>query len=671
MSLEFDDESKLGKKKRQAFTDFRHDYKKAKSAKSEIDDLISDWNDLYYGYSMGNEEEGKSKFVMKEIAKQIEWMMPNLTEPFTSTSHPVKVAMGKHQRQASKIERYLNTHFTSAFDREAFIEQLGDVLLREGTVWIKSGWEYKEEITKKEITYNSMDELMENPETPDTVKQNKDGTLTACYKKTEMIRNLGTAVIQRNENVFPDPDAKTMEELRFVAIRRYVTMSDLTRTKLYDEDQLEKLEASLEKNSDSSLSQARTADNESYGQKGYTPNDRARQKIEIIEYWGEYDLDGDGIAEPIVATWAVKGDVNLRIEPSPMPSKRIPLYREVYSARPFSIWGNALAFFLGDNQKIKTGIMRGILDNMSLSNNGQKFIARGTLDYVNFKKMRNGHRHIIVNRPDGIQDGSFNQLPGAVFNTMNMVDKEIQEMSGVNSGGASLRQSDLAKDDGDNQITMSQQRMAKLVRGVGSLIGKIMKDWVEMAEIFLSNEQIEDLFGEEEEPDVFILTNSKRANISLRVGTEVNRQRESHNLNMLMQQSKTLAENAPPHIYNGLVAKNFELYDMYEYADELRNYRPEPSPQQQKAQQLSLAKAELEVAKLNEEILEIKMRANSTALNAQTNAMKGNAENNYKNAKAREADASTQGKEVNTALEPVKVQTEIEKSRQGDTRANE
>jgi len=669
MRIDNVDETKQGKRERKAFEHLRHDVKKAIDAKTEIDELITEWNDLYYGYKLGNEEEGKSKFVMKEIAKQIEWIISNLTEPFISTSHPVKVAMGKHQYQASKIERYLNTHFTSAFDREAFIGQLADILLREGTVWVKSGWEYKVEIDKTEKVYQSMEELMANPEDPKTVKQNKDGSLTAIYETRNIIANKGTATIQRNENVFPDPDAKTEEELRFVAIRRFVTISDLKRSNLYDENQLEKLETSLEKNTNSSLGQARRADNESYGQKGYTPKDRARQKIEIIEYWGEYDLDGDGIAEQIVATWAVKNEVNLRIEQSPMPSKRIPIYREVYSARPFSVWGNALAFFLGDNQKIKTGIMRGILDNMSLSNNGQKFIARGALDYVNFKKMRNGHRHIIVNRPDAIQDGQYNQLPSSVFNVMNMVDKEIQEMSGVHSGGASLRQSDLAKDDTDNQITMSQQRMAKSVRGIGSLVGKVMKDWVEMGELFLTNEQIEDLFGEEESPDVFVLTNSKRANISLRVGTDVNRQRESHNLNMLMQQSKTLAEKAPPHIYNGLVAKNFELYDMYEYADELRNYRPEPSKEQQMAQQLELEKSRLEVAKLNEEILEIKMRANSTAMNSQTNARKGEADNAYKYAKAGEANASAQSKEVTTALEPVKLQTEIEKQKAGDIRA--
>ena len=137
-----------------------------------------------------------------------------------------------------------------------------------------------------------------------------------------------------------------------------------------------------------------------------------------------------------------------------------------------------------------------------------------------------------------------------------------------------------------------------------------------------------------------------------------------------MQQSKTLAENAPPHLYNSLVAQNFELYNMYEDADELRRYRPEPSKEQQIAQQMALEEQKLKNQKLSEEILEIKMRANSTAMNTQTNARKAEADNAYKYAKAGEANASTQSKEVNTALEPVKVQTEIEKSRQGDTRAN-
>ena len=75
--------------------------------------------------------------------------------------------------------------------------------------------------------------------------------------------------------------------------------------------------------------------------------------IRIVCYWGYYDLNEDGIPEPIIAYWPEKYNINLGIEENPMPDKAIPFDRSVYSARPFSLWGNALAFFLGDNQKAK------------------------------------------------------------------------------------------------------------------------------------------------------------------------------------------------------------------------------------------------------------------------------------------------------------------------------
>ena len=118
-----EEEKSEGKRKRKAFEDVRHDAKKAKSAKRLIDNEITIWNKLYYGEPLGNEETGKSKVVMKEIAKQVEWMLPNLTEPFTSTSHPVDCSMGREQTKARKIKRYLNTHFTSDFDRDTILEQ--------------------------------------------------------------------------------------------------------------------------------------------------------------------------------------------------------------------------------------------------------------------------------------------------------------------------------------------------------------------------------------------------------------------------------------------------------------------------------------------------------------------------------------------------------------------
>ncbi|NOQ31167.1 MAG: hypothetical protein GQ570_08605 [Helicobacteraceae bacterium] len=603
--------------------------------------------------------------VMKEVAKQIEFQKPNITEPFTSTSHPIRLTSGKSETRARIMQKYLNAHFTGNFDRQEFMEQLSDVMLREGTVWVRTGWDFREENNSESIDSISMEDILARGDNPANINQNEDGTFKVDFDNFEMTHNEPTAEVLRNEHVFPDPAARTMEDCRFIIHRKHMTISELRETGIYDEKQIDKLSSikDADANEDTDLGNVRNSDNREYGaDTTYQPLDEARKKIVIIEYWGYYDLNGDGIAEPIVATWADKDNINLRIEENPMPSKAIPFFREVYSARPFSLWGNALAYFIGDNQIIKSSLMRGILDNMSNSNNGQKFITRGSIDYPNLKKMRNGEKIILVNKPDGIQDGSYNNLPNSVFQTLQMVDADSQELSGVSSGSPALNNSALAKDDSDAQLTMSQQRMASTVRGVGNLIRKIMKEWLLMAEIFLSNEQIEGMFTAQEQRDILAFQESKHQQINVKVGTEVVRGQRIQQLNLLMQQAKVLGDESPPDTINALVAEMFELFDMYEKAEGIRSYeKPPPSQEQQMMMQLELQEKQLSVQKIQAEIVEIQSRANSNAVKDMTNQMDAQANMGYKGSQTAEKYAKTQGTKVDTALKPVETLQSIEK----------
>jgi len=639
-----------------AFSAFKKDYKAAKTAKQKgIDDLIADWNDLYYGKSKVL-NKNRSQIVMKEIAKQIEWQKPNITEPFLSTSHPVRVSSPNRKY----AEKYLNSHFTSTFNRDDFIEQLTDVKLREGTAWVRSGWKSTDKTEEYTMT---MDEILQREDEPTSIINNDDGTFTVEFKVID--ENHGTARVCRNEHCFPDPGAKVHAELRFFAEKRLVTISELRKTGFYPKEKIDELVDKLNEKDGSrqgSLENQRDSDGEQYGQDyRHQTEDDPRKKVSIIEYWGYYDLNGDGIAEPVLATWAENEDVDLELTDNPLPRQNIPYYNDVYSKRPFSLWGNALAYFIGDNQKVKTGIVRGILDNMSLANNGQKFIKKGTLDYINFKRMRNGERHIVVNKTDGIEDGSYNNLPNSIFNTLSMITSETEQLSGVSSGGPALSNDMLAKDDtGGMQLTMAQQRMASLVRSTSNLLRKVMVDWVTMAEVFLDNSQIEEIFSEEEQTDYFAFKNSIKTKISLKVGTDVNRTVKMQQLNMLLQQSKQLGETVPPDTFNELVAEMFELFDMYEKAEELRNYKPEPNPMQQKAQMLELQKLELENQKTQVEIqaaqseIENKrMAAHKGMIDAQAGAM-------YKESQKGEKDAKAEKHRVDSALEPAKAISEMQ-----------
>src|SRR5690606_23700936 len=50
--------------------------------------------------------------------------------------------------------------------------------------------------------------------------------------------------------------------------------------------------------------------------------DATRKKVVAYEYWGYYDIDGDGTLKPIVATWI--GDVMIRMEENPFPDGKLP-----------------------------------------------------------------------------------------------------------------------------------------------------------------------------------------------------------------------------------------------------------------------------------------------------------------------------------------------------------
>jgi len=654
--------------KKKAFSAFKKDYKNARTAKEKgIDDLITEWNDLYYGKSKVI-NKNRSQIVMKEIAKQIEWQKPNITEPFLATSHPVRVP----SKNGGYAEKYLNTFFTSEFNRDDFIEQLTDVKLREGTAWVRSGWESTTK-TETETFDLTMDDIVLRDGEPDTISDNGDGTFKVTYSVETVDANHGTARVCRNEYCFPDPGAKTREELRFFAEKRLVTISELRESGFYSKEKIDDLVNKLNDKNDNrrgSLEHQRTDDGEQYGQDDrYQPIDDPRKKVSIIEYWGSYDLNGDGIAEPVLATWAENEDVDLELIDNPLPRKNIPYDNDVYSKRPFSLWGNALAYFIGDNQKVKTGIVRGIIDNMSLANNGQKFIKKGTLDYINFKRMRNGERHIVVNKGDGIEDGAFNQLPNSVFNTLSMFSAETEQLSGVSSGGPALNNDMLAKDDTSSmQMTMAQQRMSSLVRSTSNLLSKVMKNWLTMAEVFLDNEQIDELFNEEEETDYFTFKGSERTNINIKVGTDVGRTVKMQQLNMLLQQSKQLGETVPPETFNELVAEMFELFDKYEEADKLRNYKPEPNPLQQKKLMLELQKLELENQQMQvdiqaniSEIENKRLLAQKGIIDAESGAM-------YKQAQTAEKYAKTESHKVDSALKPAEVIASMQNQNQNERR---
>ena len=559
------------------------------------------WLSETYGHPYGNEEDGKSKIVSKDIKKQLEWMLPSLSDPFLSTANVIKCSpiTAEDARAARQNELLLNAQFCRKFDRYNFIMKALRVLIAEGSVVVQTGWDYEDEEieTLAEVT-------VQDDEGDEYVEMRK-------MKQTRVVKNQPTAVVCRNEDIFIDPTCMDdMDKCQFVIHRYQTSISALRADGRYKNlDKVEQTQPSL-------LSEPQ------YYREDLTFfefKDQARKKFVLNEYWGYYDVDGDGEVEPIVCAWV--GNTIVRLESNPYPDKKPPFLVVPFTAIPFQMFGEAMAETIGDNQKVKTAITRGIIDNMAKSNNGQVGIQRGTLDMANKKRFLQGKNFEYNGSPQSFWQGSFNEIPASAFNFMGMMNNEIEAQTGVKSfsGGISGNTLGATATGVRGALDATASRRLNLVRNIAeNMIKPLIRKWMSYNAEFLEEEEIVRVTNEQ-----FIPVRKDdlegRIDIDISISTAEDNAAKSQEISFLLQ---TVGPNEDPSIRRELMAQVLELMRMPDQAEKLRNYQPQPDPVQQQIQQMQLQQMQLELQKLQAEIADKMARAGENQIDAELKKQK-------------------------------------------------
>lgn len=84
--------------------------------------------------------------------------------------------------------------------------------------------------------------------------------------------------------------------------------------------------------------------------------DKARKQFVVHCYWGTWDINNKGIAQPIIACWV--NDTMIRMDKNPFPDKKHPFVKAVYMPVRGSIYGEPDGELLEDNQKIIGAVTR-------------------------------------------------------------------------------------------------------------------------------------------------------------------------------------------------------------------------------------------------------------------------------------------------------------------------
>jgi hypothetical protein len=584
--------------------DLQSNYKASLSSKNRVDSNIQKWLKAYNGQPYGNEVKGRSSIVVKDVKKAIKKMSPSIIEPFISTDTLVRckgTTVGA-ENQASYTSDILNYQYNNEFDKLEFITSISTILPKEGTVFVRTGWDFKEDVKKKRVTGITQEEfamLQSMSSSVEKVEPNNDGTVDATFVSRKRVSNKPTAKICKNEAITTDPTAESFKESKFITYEYEKSYSDIKKeSNIYDyqEITLALLESlSTSPYPETALGGQRAMDNYQSGvDYNFRFTDNASKKIRIIEYWGEYDINGDGINEQIVCAWVKGTDIILRLDENPYPDNAIPFVSCQFNFEPFTLWGNGLADIIGDHQQIHTAIMRGFIDNMSLANNGQKFFQKGAIDYVNLGKLSRGEKYIELNNLNGMTDGSYNQIPSAAFQVYDMISSDSDMHAGVSNNMDGIDSATIGRTASGVNMVMSaaQRHMMIIVKVISDMFKDIFSKWAAYNAAFLDHDQAVEIAGEVVQINKADLLDSVRIEMNVNVDA-MNTQKISQ-LNMLLQQAGQLQGNIPPMVVPMLVAEFFEGLGKYEAAEEIRQYQPQPDPMQQQMQQLEMQKLQLE-----------------------------------------------------------------------------
>lgn len=347
--------------------------------------------DYYLGRPFGNEVEGRSQVVSKDVSDTIEWIKPSLMNIFAGGEEVCKFdPVGPEDEQAAMQEtdyvNYVlqkkNNWFSLAY------EWFTDALLTRNA-YAMAYWEQKNDsaLEKYQGLTDEQLALIANDPQVEIVAHSPVPTAMGVLHDVDVRRTKGYGCVK--VCVLPPERCLVAESTKSVSVRDaeffefwdYKPISWLRENGFDVPDDIDDSGSVQE----TLIDQARDVDRQTsaFDQDNFV--DPAMRKVKVRMVWIKHDHDGDGISEynycvvvgrTVLYREECDGVPVASIVPTPFPHRHMGL--SIYDA-------------IADLQLIKSAMLRQVVDNTYLQNNGRYAIS----DRVNLDDM-------LTSRPGGV-----------------------------------------------------------------------------------------------------------------------------------------------------------------------------------------------------------------------------------------------------------------------------
>jgi hypothetical protein len=344
--------------------------------------------DRYHGRPYGNEMEGRSAVVSRDLSEAIDWAMPAIMRIFTQSGSIAEFdpVSAEDEAQAETETDYVNQVIMK--DNAGWIvlhDAIKDTLLLKNG-YVKHWWDETEKIEETKYEGLSMEQVqqliselqqdgaeIEVSGQEEKIIEGPMGPFPVYDIELKVKRKKGKVCLEAVpcEEVRVSKKCRgTLQESPFTEHVTRKTRSDLIEMGM-ERAFVDGLpawtltETGTQQTSRDSVSDETNTD-------GSTLSDRSMDEIEYCEAYVKVDWDGDGVAE--LRRVVTVGNKIPDGEEWNRPIPEVALTGFVAKRVPHRHVGESLYDELGDLQEIKTTLMRQLLDNIYRTNNSERLV---------------------------------------------------------------------------------------------------------------------------------------------------------------------------------------------------------------------------------------------------------------------------------------------------------
>jgi hypothetical protein len=385
-------------------------------------------------------EDGRSSVVATKVRDTVRAVKPSLMRVFMSTARPVEfIPKGPEDvafaEQATDYMHYVfnqNDGFRVLNDafHDALVKKQGIVKVYWDTRYRTETYSYTD-LTQEERDYILSDmgiSVIEETMTM-TVEMDQMGMeveLPSYSLKVSRSIPEGKLRIESvpPEEFFVNSQARTLEDAYVVCHRSEVRVGELVEMgypfeEVYDLDSLYGA---------SDISEAEDIERRGYSQDDYEDQsgDPAMRNVAITEAYMRLDVEGTGV--PVLHRF-ICGGSNYKLLDFDRVDE-VPFAVFEVDPEPHTMYGRSLAELIMDDQDAATSIIRGVLDNVAMTNNPRIGIVDGA---VNIDDVLNNEIGAVVRmrQAGAVQDLAVPFTAGQTLSALQYMDALVEQKTGV------------------------------------------------------------------------------------------------------------------------------------------------------------------------------------------------------------------------------------------------